>query len=198
MEESRQKLAHAIERVERAERALAEIRAARDRLFNEHIYPGNKAVDIAKAALAEAGPTDAQRLAARFMGETVPDIAVLRQDLAGAEHRLEEARQTRQGLDERERAAQSELDFARALRDEALRHVVSDSVELTALIDKFKRAQRELTTMRVALDNLTIFLPSNFRPDAVPTYADIDRACTSAWRAAIDALATDADAPLPQ
>jgi multidrug resistance efflux pump len=114
-----------------------------------------------------------------------------------ANARLATARQMRDALEQEEKAADSELTWAKSKLDDAVNAAVKADPATARLVAAFNEAERNYISLRQAMGVVgTSRLPqgSEFW-DCQHTWPALTDA--PAWQAAIEALRTDADAPLP-
>jgi len=193
----RAKLAAAIARYAAAKADVERIEAAREEIFSEVKMRALPARDEAAAALADARSRDTERLAAAYLGETDAAVALgkLEKALVDAQAKIDEIEKTEIGLDARLKAAEEELTWSRSLRDQAHRDAIRNSPEMAAQVERYNALCREVAILSqiIAVD----YAPDSFRRSSLANYSDLPTEEASAWRAAIEAMKFDPDAPLP-
>lgn len=194
----RQKLAAAIERHAAAERQIAALRDARERAF-DRFRELNAAAEKAREALEQAIADEGRHLAAELMGEaddaplTVRD-ATLALDSATAA--LDRLRRTREALEEQEKEAAKELEFAALPLRERVRDVVRADPAVRKLAAELTAARDRYRDLLRAADWLGDMLPDDLQA-CRNVNAPADLPTLPLWQAAVKALETDPDAVLP-
>ena len=215
----RAQLSVAIERHTAAQRQLTRLKAALvradDLLYGES--GAMRMVETAENALKEAKGLESHHLAAVALGEATtaanPVIAAERA-VAEAQSRLDTTSRTRGALEEQLKAAESELPYVKDTLDKAVRAVFKS--EAAAIVDTTLREagalQEQLGAKRIVLRFLESscfswherelakpiddFLSAVAYP--IERHGKIDEhPAADPWRAAFDALRSDADALLP-
>jgi hypothetical protein len=167
----------------------------------------------AEAALRDAHRDEPGRLAYAFVNNEV----IERQSLAQAQALVEQRQREHDQAREIDSALATEIELAqRRLRQcrsnlhEALAAVVTAAPEFTALMDAHTAAWRRLRSVRVCLRDVVQRACQGYMPQplesliaAVETLEErvgyeVDQHLISAWRSALERLATDADAELPR
>ncbi len=180
----REALRAAIERVSELKAALCE---------NEAAWP---AFDFGQSAAADA---EVERLEVALAKARVAQKAKLKAELKAAQERLDLIRESRAELESDAARLRERLVYSEGNVKHRRAELLQNSPAVLALLDEYKRKQIELLALGANLNCLRAAdgLPrgrENFfatRDDETP-YAD------PRWEAAIAALATDADAPLPE
>jgi hypothetical protein len=188
-------LAAAIERIIAATAALDRVHQARAKVGQAW----EVGVASAEEALKEARAREPRRLVDELLGlvgakrQTVEEAGTA---LAAANSEQDRRRRIHALLDEEERAAERELEYARRVRDEAVVAVVASDPATATLLAEFIEARQRVADFQ----RIWLALPSRSedsrawcRFDELP-----DRGGAEQWRNAVAALAADADAELPQ
>jgi len=199
----RQKLAEAIEQHRIAATEYARIEGAIERVWNEKLLPADAAVVSSSAVLEELSADEAAIAAANFLGDRddADKLQSARRTLDEAQSALKEARAIRDGLQARLSTASTARDQTRSNLDEALCDVVRGDPAMAALIERYRAAQREYSTVHRLLDSLVSFRPGHVFVPAVTYqmwgFPEPDKREVDAWKGAIDKLRSDASTPLP-
>jgi hypothetical protein len=193
-------LAAAIERVAEAERAIADVVAAQDRLGFTHEL--DEPIRAAEMDLLTARQHEGHRLVDLAMGRHVSGMSVAEAEtaLAALVDEQTQRQRTLKLLRDEERGAHQQLESARYARDKAIAAVVaSDAVIAEMLV--------ELQTARSTVDRIeSVFyaLPAapaawrSWRPTmTAPLHTAETDAAVGAWHGALTALGANADAVLP-
>jgi chromosome segregation ATPase len=198
----REQLAKAIERQNATalhrDRLQGALKRAEAQLYGDD--SASRAVETAEAVLAEAKADESRHLAAVALSEATEDanpVTAAESAIAEAQSRLDTARRTRDALKEQLKAAESELSMARLRLDSCVDDVINASAPVEKLLADFATLHREFVMHRRVLEWLegqgAIPREVSFRAEP-REWADAGEA---PWNAAVSALATDADAPLP-
>jgi hypothetical protein len=197
----RQRLAEAIERLSEARADLARLAAARAKTPQPWQVSGE--VEAARAALDEARADEPERLVGQLLGEEAhgaDPVAVANAALREAEAKLTRSREVRSLLDERERAATSALEAAEGAVRTARAAVLQADPAVVALLAGHREAQRRAAEIAASLGHVgATGIPHAHRhwDDQRHEFATRDLSAAATWAAAVAALATDPDAPLP-
>jgi hypothetical protein len=150
----------------------------------------------ARVRLAEAQANESRHLAAVALGESSGSpIEDAKLALEQAEAAHETAKRTREALGAEARVAENEMSFASSHLNSAVRDVLQTSSEVRQLLNDLEIARRSVADLVAQLRALPYgAVPDHFW-DARTVQASQD--ADAAWRAAIAALRTDADAALP-
>jgi hypothetical protein len=137
-------------------------------------------------------------LVARLLGDPSSGTTVVEAEFALTEARaaLDCAQQTRDALDGQCRAAESELGWAKSALRVAIARVVHSKGTANAVQTQYVEARREVERLR---EILTLLSARNSLPaywDGVRFYPPPN--ADAPWRAALEALESDADATLPK
>ncbi len=192
-------LAAAIDRHNAATRYLAANETAQQRTF-QTIRDARRAVEAATAAIDEAKANAARHLTDTAMGTagnaplTVKDARAKVQD---AEDALEAAICAQSALVEQQKAAESDLQYARMALDYRVRDVVKAEANAGALVSDYVALHRDLVNRRRVLEflNLRDTIPKGLSWQGEGNWPDLPGAAP--WRNAVTALESDPDAPLP-
>jgi hypothetical protein len=201
----RARLAAMIERHREATAAVARLAQARERAPRPWSFDAR--LDAAQAALDEARGGAPARAVAELLGEAVEpalSVTATTATLAEIEQEASKAREIHKLLDDREREAAEEVSLAETLLRAAIADTCTLAPEIAGLFVELDAAEVQLAAVRAALLALgPTRLPNtsrarlwdlprgNWRDEAMrlPVFAE--------WRAAIEALRLDPDAPLP-
>lgn len=195
----REKLAQAIERHRAATERLGKIRAAAS-AAGETLT--RKAVAEAEAALAEARADEPRQLVARMLNEAddALTVAAATEALAAATAARDLTDRTRAALREREAAAVTDLSWATAARENAIKAIVAPSASVAQLLADHHVARRRTAELAAALG----FLGWRWLPPEAQHWAAIpvpnraaEAAAVAPWAAALSALESDPDTLLP-
>jgi hypothetical protein len=193
-------LAAAIERHAEATRELAANEAAQ---LKAEAARGEAAdaVERAQLALEEAKSAAAKHLTRTIMGtagDAPQSIKDARAALTDATDSLEVAGEAFDALVKERPSVAQEVSFAQfGLRDK-LRDLVRSDLAVKELVERYTELHRRAVDVRRALELLdrNSMIPDEFRGWNVEReWPDLQAAAS--WRAAISALESDADAPLP-
>lgn len=194
----RETLRQAIERHSAAEQRLVKIRTAQERADAAR----SVAFGAARQAQAEL---DAARLAeGRFLVLTALDEAAAADNpvdaavsaLGRAEADLAAAKKLEAALANEAKAAENALNLANMGLNDAVRAALHTSPEVQTLLDDLAIARGAVADLIAKIKSLPVdAVPDHFwnMRDEPPPSAQAD----AAWQAAIAALRTDADTPLP-
>jgi chromosome segregation ATPase len=194
----REQLAEAIARHADAARQIARIRAAQERAADT-VYEAKDRIAMAISALDEAKATEGSFLAAIALGESAASASPVKDCAAAVEQandQLDTARRTRDALETEMKAVESEMLFASMAVDKCVGDVVRDAPAIRALAGQYAAAQRRAVDLQRAMETVQSFLPDDlqFWHGSIPAAELIS---VVAWKAALQTLRTDADAPLP-
>ena len=200
----RDALAASIERHREITEQLAGIRKARRETEGRLYGEGSAAAKVEAAAKAvEKAKTSATQHAINVaLGKgTVPPISAkaARLALEEANDELEIVKSTSSALEAREREADGDLQRAKRDVGEAVRQVVKASPAVAEIFFEYKAVKRRgaaLLAMRVFIAENLNAAPDDLE-DAEDEPADV-AARIASWEAAVAALRSDADAPIPQ
>jgi chromosome segregation ATPase len=194
----REQLAEAIARRDTATKQLVRIAAAHERVSNT-IYDLKDSVDKAIATLDEEKAGEGSYLAAVALGEADAALSPVKAAAAVVEEandQLGTARRTRDALEAEMKAVESELMWAKSKLDDAVRDVVRADPAIRKLAADHAAANRHYNDLHRAMETVQYFLPDDLKFwHGTGRWPDLAAAAT--WSAAITALASDADAPLP-
>jgi hypothetical protein len=171
----------------------------------------------AERALKDAEAGEGARLAAAALGEADGILSAVDAEAARvtAANDLAIARRTRDGLTERAQREATEVERAREAIDKCVAAVVQTEATVAKLLADAKAVQDDLINKRIVLRHLfnkglvaeqeaaavRSFLQNNYSMPACLGQAErgnFDKhPAADPWKAAIAALASDADAPLP-
>ncbi len=193
----RQRLAEVIGEHEALKAKLAKLRHAAERAQND-IFAASRATDKAHAELAEAKAAEEENLVADYVtgANKAPDIEAKSAAATMAEAALDRARKIRDALDGEIREFDSELRWSQDRIDQAIHAVIAADPATRELFDRHRKARETMIDAAAALNVIALGLPQEFRhwgswPSNAVTPSE------APWRAALLALETDADAPLP-
>ena len=195
----REALAEAIARRDTATKQLVRIAAAHEHA-SETVYDLKDSVDKAIATLDEAKAGEGSYLAAVALGDADAALSPVKAAAAAVEEandQLGTARRTRDALEAEMKAVESELMWAKSKLDEAVGDAVKADPATARLVAVFNEAERRFMSLRQAMGVVgTSRLPkgSEFW-DCQHNWPALTDA--PVWQAAVTALASDADAPLP-
>jgi hypothetical protein len=158
-------------------------------------------LDGAEKQLREAKANESRHLAAVALGEIAEDmspIKIAEHTVAEARTRCDATRRTRVALEQEARATEAEIAKAKLYAIEpAVRGVIASEAPVEKLLAEFAELRRDYVMHRRVIEWLesigAVKLPVNFHDEPREWTA----AARSPWEAAVVALATDADAPLP-
>ena len=196
-------LAEAIERFDRAVAHLDRARQAKEATNSEWLA-ASRTLDVARTALSDAEASAPSRRLATLMGQTLAEdaetIEELQNGIANAEAALQTARADDQLITAEIDRARTEAEWAKNARQVAAGKVLRVSPGLAALLLDLHGARR-----RVATIFETISTVSGVCPEALPSFWNSRRAedhvadsrPAHEWKAAIERLLTNPDAPLP-
>jgi hypothetical protein len=192
-------LAAAIQRHTEAVRQLGAVKAAQEQA-SDAVYSARDNIEAATARVEQAKSDAGKFLTKRMLGETndAPmSVQEARAALTATTDTLEATVAASEALQVQGRAAEQSLGVAELRRDDALRAVVRSDAAVAKLLADFERARREMVNLRLILESLSGLLPENIKSfwRFEPTASEPPG--VAAWRAAIEALARDADAALP-
>jgi chromosome segregation ATPase len=199
----REALAAAIAKRNAVNRELGNIEAALVRARN--------AVDAATIAVAEkakaleaAKEANADYLARAALGRSgdaqPPSVQEARTVLQDVQDKLDAARSTVALFENNRQVTVGEVSYAERDVDRAVEAVVKASTEIRALVGRLKTSYAELVDVRNALRAMQSRLPDDLKilgSVDIPSIHQDDLKLAATWSAAITALRTDADAPLP-
>jgi hypothetical protein len=216
---AREQLSSAIERHRAALDQLERIQLAAEKA-RELEYAASSAVESARAQVSEAKKSEGAELADRLLagGDDLKASSVTKAErgLREAEDGLRRARGARAALAEELPAVEREIAFSKSDLDAAVRAVLQAEIAGAAatLLREAQAVQADLVARRVVLRFLHGFFDArddsalktflrnnnNVLPGCVGAveHANFnDHEASAAWRAAAEALLTNADAPLP-
>ncbi|WP_234732091.1 hypothetical protein [Acidocella facilis] len=211
LSEDRRELAEAQKRLADAERELAAVRGIDPWGL---IAATSEKLEAAQQALQEAHD-DVDVLVARQMGQPVADCrpkSELQAEVARAEAEVEAARKTRVEIERRTSDAETKVRWAKSDVAMAIRRLLEDSPEVAGLVQAIKDAETNLVALYHALnivggpteirahDDARLVAKSFTRGATVPDWhmlPGVDSEIITAWRSAVQALQTNANAPLP-
>src|SRR5664279_2077462 len=195
----REQLAAAQERHGAATKQLVRIQAAHERAADT-VYEAKDSVAKAIAALDEAKAGEGSYLAAAALGEADAALSPVKTAAAAVEQandQLGTARHMRDALEAEIKSAERELMWAKSKLDDAVNDAVKADPATARLVATFSEAERRFMSLRQAMGVVgTSRLPqgSEFW-DCQHNWPALTDA--PVWQAAVTALRTDADAPLP-
>jgi len=195
----REQLAAAQERHGAATKQLVRIRAAHERAADT-VYEAKDAVDKAIATLDEAKAGEGSYLAAAALGEADAALSPVKTAAAAVEQandQLGTARHMRDALEAEIKSAERELMWAKSKLDDAVNDAVRADPATAQLFAEFSKVERRFMSLRQAMGVVgTSRLPQGCEFwDCQHSWPELPGA--PVWQAAIEALRTDADAPLP-
>jgi hypothetical protein len=214
---ARAELAAAQKRHADAVRQLAANKTAQE-LTEQTRRDARDAIETATAAVEQAKVNAGQHLTAVAMGNAGPaptSVKAARAALADVEDALEAAQAAGVALVEQEKDAEHELEYARTALDDRLRDVVRSEAPVGKLLAEAKVAQADLIAKRVRLrflfnaDLVAEDVVAEMRKfllfeNTLPVgrgqleHGNFDKhPAADSYKRAIEALRTDADAPLP-
>lgn len=199
----REKLAQAIEALKAAqahvratEEARKENRKARSPLFHH--------IDGAAAAVEKAKADSAASAIARAKGEAAADaprsVAQVRAAVDAAQEQLSVLEEADKTFAREADAARNRVLYAEVARDQAVALVVRSDPRTKELFAKLENVHAEFENLRRALGVVSPMLEGNDRYRFDTDWNDswgIDLPAQRVWKAAIEGLRTNADAPLP-
>lgn len=194
----REALAEAVERHAEIVRRLAAIEAAQQTARSEH-YAASAAADAAPAAIERAKGDVARHLTDVAMGTAGPapkSVQHFRAKAQEAQDARDAAQSARDALAEQHRAEADSLVVARLNLDSRIKAVIAAEAPVEKLVANYRAAHREFATRQRVLEWLE-------GRGAIPrdVFWRRDRGDlldgAAPWEAAVTALATDPDAPLP-
>jgi hypothetical protein len=199
----REQLAEAIAKRNDANRELGDIEAALSKTRNTvdaaeiAVAEKTKALETAKIANTEF----LAREALGRPGDTPPhSVQEARIALQAAQDKLDAAHSTVALFENNRRVTIGEVSSAERGVDSAVEGVVKASTEIRALVGRLKTAYAELVDVRNALQVMRERLPDDLKIIGsvdIPRINLDDLKLAATWKAAVAALASDADAPLP-
>lgn len=211
----REALAAAIERHAAAVEAVRRVEQGREQAA-ETVYRASDALKAAEAALAEAQADEGGRLAAKALGEDAGPIATdAEASVKQASNDLNIARRTRDALDERAQREAAEVGRAKEAVEKCIGEVVRSKTDVARLLGEARVAQANLVSRRIVLRHLfnnglvaeqeqgelrNFLLFENNLPvgRGQVEYGNFDsHPAADAWKAALQELRENADAPLP-
>ncbi len=199
--DGRAALAEAIRKAAEAERELAAHDAA-TAAVSEVVYASYatiKEVELAVQRAPDQAADYARAKAAGRAGEPPKSVEQAGDELQVAKDAQAAARALRDTLEAQRPPIAGTARYARENIDDAARHVVWASPEVRAAVVAFQAANREFLRLQGVVDTLKC---AGAIPDGVDLYAldpaPSDKPGAAAWEAALTALRTDPDAPLPQ
>lgn len=201
----RAQLAEAIERHDLAQRQVEANRRAREDV-QERTWRAIAAVEAAAKAIEAARDGEAAAMTAAFMGghETAPATTIRSARAAhqDAEDDLATLRSVLETLAGREEPGLQDLRFAKMKLDEAVKATVQCSPGIAKLLADFARCRAEFAALEDQLRWLAVrgLLPpeaKDWGSSSGPFRHESTLPAPPDWPAAITALRTDADAPLP-
>jgi hypothetical protein len=196
----REQLAEAIARHDAARERLAAIKTAQERAFDNVLNLKDAAAE-ATTALEQAKADEPRQLVESFIGGTTAEVASpVRAAAAAVEEanaRLAAARQMREALSGEEKAAERELQWAEIKLGDAVREAVKADPATARLVAAFNEAERNYKELQQSLG----IIGTDRLPEAAKFWNCVHRSeelpNAKQWRAALEALRTDANAPLP-
>jgi len=197
----RVELASVIERHSAALAVRDRVRAAQERAADQ-LYREGGAIDTArktKAAVEEARASEVHHLAAAFIDGATAEPSLMEAATAAAEAadaELARVRRTIAALEQEAADAERDLGFVAMAVDAAVRDVVRADPAIRKLAGDHAAADRHYNDLHRAMETMQNFLPDDLKFwHGTGRWPDLAAAAT--WSAAITALASDADAPLP-
>lgn len=195
----REALAEAIDRRDAAQAHLPRLQAAIENTV-QLLHDAMDALDGAEQELKKAKASESRHLSAVALGEVTEDmsqIKIAERAVADAQARCDTARHTRIALEQEARATEAEIEKARLYAVEpAIREVIKSEAPVEKLLADFAAVRRDYVMRRRVLEwlasNGEIKLPSGINDEPHEWTA-----AREPWDAAVSALATDPDAPLP-
>jgi len=179
---------------------------------HEAWFRGNSAVKAAERALAEARQNEGARLASAALGETTDLLSVADAEaaLGAARNDLTVVSNTEQALNQRLDRQSEEVKRAAAAINDAVAAVLGASVPVLEMVKEATQLRDQLMAARARLFFMDSVLPQTSRESASinkflshgflePEWHGGWQAhpAVQPWTAALAALRTDADAPLP-
>jgi hypothetical protein len=197
----RQTLASAIELRDAAEKRLADLKKAGERLADE-FYACYAAADAAKEALAEAKSAESRRVVAEVLGESVdgPSVSEAAAQLERAEREITRLRRARAAIADEEIAAGREFDRARSNVKIRVRDVLRADAAVARLRHELQAAQKIFAELRAAAEvvrPMCAVAGERVELSWCPEIAERELTGAQLWREAVAALERDADASLP-
>jgi len=186
--------------IEQHNAAVAEVARVQSAIVHaeETTFVVRDTLITAEATLEAAKAGEADRLAAIALGESsgapIEDVEIT---ATKARNDLDVARATHDALQARLERAEHKLTFARMALDDAIRDVLKVETPVERLLSEFKAAHEKFVGLRRALEWLDGqgVLPKNiFWREPQRGWSEAGEA---PWKAAVAALKSDADAPLP-
>ncbi len=204
--EPRQRLAAAIDRLGAVQARVARVATAEAKaaaLSHDKFLE----IEAAEAALAEARLTEPRRLVSQLLGDDPtagPSAADLGRTLNDAKAAREALTGARETLTAERQSADFSLNLARRNRDEALAAVLQAAPGVADMLAEFDAAGRRYATLREALrwlasqprDALTALQRGRLDLHVDSLAAD-PAPILARWQPAVEALQSDAAAPLP-
>jgi chromosome segregation ATPase len=195
----REALAEAIARRDAATKQLARVQAALDRA-SDAVYDSKDGVDKAIAALDEAKADEGRHLTAVALGEADAALSPVKTAAAVVEQANEQlatARAMRTALEAEIKTAENDLMWTKNKIDDAVSAAVKTDPAVRQLVADFEAASKTYAELRQAMNVVRRErmpdTPGSW--DSVRNWSELPAA--TAWKVAIDALASDADALLP-
>jgi chromosome segregation ATPase len=194
----REQLAEAIARRDTASKQLVRVQAAHERASNT-IYDLKDSVDKAIAALDAAKVGEESYLAAVALGEADASLSPVKTAVANVEQAndlLDTARRTRDALEAEIKAAEREIMFADMALDKCVGDVARADPAIRKLAAEYAAARRRAVDLQSAMEAVQSYLPDDlqFWHGSIPAAELVG---VAAWKAVLQTLRTDADAPLP-
>jgi chromosome segregation ATPase len=184
------------DRIERHRAALAELEKLRDARERAAALVRAAKEDVRSAETA-LDRCDAEAVSALIGGGDIADEAKLRAEVQAAQQRLDTLRKAAVTIEEPIKQAESRVGIIEVRVKTAIVGLIKGDAATHALIARYRDAARGYEDARRAmayLDSLGA-LPENSHWQATPPWPDL--AGAAPWQAAVEALLTDADAPLP-
>lgn len=202
---TREELRSRIQSFTKAEREYAIVTAAWQ-VADDRLHAAYQALDQATAAAALLRPKSAgHRLADELMGAPgEADIAERAHAAVESAHaELEAVKGALEILKLKREVAAEELTNAKFYRSTAVARVVKASEEIRAVVASYHAAKRELDHQQQILATFGYGMlpdgPATWNPDgSLVEKPPAASPAAAAWKSAISALATDADAALPE
>ena len=195
----RQALAEAIERHANAATEHRRLDEALGRFRTEVWWPATEKSETTAAALKELKSREGDVWAAEFLGDSA-DVEKLRVAQAAADEANAakgRADETYGALENRAGKAKAEFESAEESLNRVHRAAVKVDPAMAEIISQYETAKRELAKFSVLMSELFMYAPTGYHYYTERIYSDLDRSDCEKWRAAIEALKHDADAPLP-
>jgi DNA repair exonuclease SbcCD ATPase subunit len=197
--ETREALADVIAELASSQRRLSAIATAQ-RTTDEAVYAARHAVEEAEAKIEQAKSNAATHLTAIAMGSTdaVPlSVKEARAYLQDAQDTLDAAISAREQLAKQKPAVESDVNSLRRQIDNRITDAIKAEAPVEKMLADFATLHREFVARRRVMEWLeglgVIPREASFRTEP----REWAEAGELPWKNAVEALATDADAPLP-